>query len=64
MTKRQLGILLIMMGLGAIVALFTADFIGASQFSGVGPIQRLGLAGAMLAVLLGLSLLPLGNRPA
>ena len=53
-----------MMGLGAIVALFAADFIGASQFSGVGPIQRLGLAGAILAVLLGLGLLPLGSRPA
>lgn len=64
MTKRQLGILFILAGLGMIVALFSADFLGASRFDGIGPIQRLALAGASIAVLVGLTLLPLGNRPA
>lgn len=64
MTKRQLGVLFILLGLGTIAALFSADILGASQFDGIGPIQRIGLGGAVVAVLLGLSLLPLGDRPA
>ncbi len=64
MTKRQLGILFTTLGLLAIVALFAADLVGASQFEGIGPMQRIALAATLLLTLVGLTLLPLGDRPA
>ncbi|MFQ5398578.1 MAG: hypothetical protein ACE5E7_03175 [Anaerolineae bacterium] len=64
MTKRQLGFSLILLGLVIAVALMLIDLLGAGQFRGIGPVQRLGLVGAGLIVAVGLSLLPLGDRPA
>lgn len=64
MTKRQLGILFAAAGIMAIVALFVADFAGASRFDGIGPIQRMALGGAGLLTLVGLTLIPFGDRPA
>lgn len=64
MTKRQLGIVFILIGLGGVTVLFIADFAGASQFDGVGPMQRLALGAGALITLVGLTLLPLGDRPA
>jgi Na+-driven multidrug efflux pump len=63
-TKRQLGLLFIVLGVGTAVAMFVVDLLGAGQFQGIGPAQRRALLAAGAAVLLGLSLLPLGNRPA
>lgn len=63
-TKRQLGIIFILLGLGAAVAMFAMDFLGAGQFQGIGPAQRRALIAAAAAVVVGLSLLPLGDRPA
>lgn len=64
MSKRQLGLLFILLGILLAIALFAADLLGASQFGGIGPMQRLGLLGAIALVILGLTLLPLGDRPA
>ncbi len=63
-TKRQLGLLFIVLGIGAAVALFAIDLLGAGQFEGIGPAQRQALLAAGAVVLLGLSLWPLGDRPA
>lgn len=63
-TKRQLGLLFILLGIGAAVAIFGMDILGAGQFQGIGPAQRRALLAAGAAVLVGLSLLPLGDRPA
>ena len=63
-TKRQLGLLFIVLGIGAAVALFGIDLLGAGQFEGIGPAQRQALLAAGAVVLLGLSLWPLGDRPA
>jgi len=63
-TKRQLGLLFILLGIGAAVAMFGMDILGAGQFQGIGPAQRRALLAAGAAVLVGLSLLPLGDRPA
>ena len=63
-TKRQLGFLFILLGAGAAAGLFVMDWLGADQFQGVGPAQRRALLLAAGVVLLGLSLLPLGDRPA
>lgn len=64
MTKRQLGLLFITLGIAAIIGLFAADFAGASSFGGIGPMQRIAIGGAVILTLVGISLLPLGQRPA
>jgi hypothetical protein len=63
-TKRQLGLLFILLGVGAAGAMFAIDIVGAGQFQGIGPAQRRALLAAGLAVVVGLTLLPLGDRPA
>ena len=64
MSKRQLGLLLVGLGVTAVIGLFVVDLLGAGQFSGIGPAQRLALLGAGFVILLGLSLIPLGDKPA
>jgi hypothetical protein len=64
LTKRQLGTLISALGgLGALAVLLS-DWAGAGAFQGFGPAQWQALGGAALVILLGLSLLPLGHRPA
>jgi len=63
-TKRQLGWLTVCAGLGAASALLAADVFGAGQWTGLGPAQSLALGAAGLLTVLGLALLPLGDRPA
>lgn len=64
MTKRHLGIIFILFGSGVIAVLFVMDLLGASRFAGIGPMQQLAIAAAAVAILVGLSLIPLGDRPA
>ena len=64
MTKRQLGYLFISSGCFAGVGLMGVDLIGAGQFQGIGPAQRVALLAAGGLILLGLSLLPFGDNPA
>ena len=63
-TKRHLGIGLSAMGLLLALGILAMDWIGAGNEAGIGPLQRLALVVAAALVLLGLSLIPLGNRPA
>ena len=44
--------------------MFVLDFAGAGQFQGIGPTQQLALVGAGIAIVIGITLLPLGDRPA
>lgn len=64
LTKRQLGWLFVMAGGGLAVVTLAADVVGAGRFGGLGPAQRQALAGAAALLAFGLSLLPLGSRPA
>lgn len=64
MSKRQLGILFIALGVTAVLGLFALDMLRTGQHQGIGPAQKQAMAAAGLAVLVGLTLLPLGNRPA
>jgi hypothetical protein len=64
MTKRQLGFLFILLGGVAGLGIIAVDLLGAGNFQGIGPAQRLALSAAGLMILVGLSLLPLGDRPA
>ncbi len=64
LTKRQLGGLILGGGLLLACVALGADLVGAGRFNGLGPAQRQALAAAGLLIALGLSLVPLGNRPA
>ncbi len=64
MSKRQLGILFIGVGTLAIVGMFGMDLVGAGQFNGIGPAQQKGMMVSAVAIVLGLTLVPLGDRPA
>ena len=63
-TKKQLGLIFIGLGLLGAAGSFFNDILGRTDFQGIGPMQRLLLLAAGLVVLVGLTLLPLGDRPA
>ena len=63
LTKRQLGGLLIAAGALAIGAMLAAELFDAES-GGFGLAQRAGTALGALSALLGLTLRPLGDRPA
>lgn len=63
-SKRQLGLILVGLGAAAVVGSFAVDLVGAGQFQGIGPAQQRILIVSGLAVLVGLTLLPFGDRPA
>ena len=64
LSKRQLGLLLIAGGVAGIVAVQAVDVLGAGRDGGIGHTQRLALGGMILVALVGLTLLPFGDRPA
>jgi hypothetical protein len=64
LSKRLLGLLLIVGGVGGFVAILAIDLIDVGREGGIGPAQQIAL-GLMLALALaGLTLLPLGDQPA
>ncbi len=62
-TKRQLGFILIALGVLVILGTFAANLIGARD-AGYGPLQQIGLAVGGGIILAALPLLRLGDRPA
>lgn len=62
-TKRMLGALLIALGALAFAGILLLDALRGT-FGDFGTAQLLGLAGSLGVCLVGLSLLPLGDRPA
>jgi hypothetical protein len=62
-TKRQLGYLLITIGLLILVGTLAANFIGGRD-AGFGPFQKLGVAGGVAISVMAVPLIKLGNRPA
>ena len=63
-TKRQLGILLIVFGVLAAALGLLIDFLAPTRFAGLGPSQRLAVLGGLALAGFGASLIPLGDRPA
>ena len=63
-TKRQLGIFILASGLLAVTGVLTVDIFGAGEWSGFGPLQRIGVGLGLLAILVGCILICLGDRPA
>jgi hypothetical protein len=63
-TKRQLGIFVIALSVVGVLGIVAVDALGAGQWSGLGPLQRLGLGLGLAAIVVGLILVRLGDRPA
>ena len=63
-TKRLLGIIFILAGAGAILGSLLMDLLGGGQFSGVGPAQQKAMLAAGVVIIVGITLLPLGDKPA
>jgi hypothetical protein len=64
LTKRQVGWLFVLAGIALALAAIGADLLKTGRFEGLGPLQLQGLGGGVLLLLFGLSLFPLGQRPA
>ena len=63
-TKRQLGAGIAGLALIALLLTLTSDLLGAGNFQGIGPLQQITLIGSALLLVVGLSLIPLRDRPA
>jgi hypothetical protein len=63
-TKRQLGIFVITLSLLGMLGIVAVDIAGAGQWGGFGPLQRIGIGLGILAIIVGVILVRLGNRPA
>ncbi len=64
LTKRQLGWLILAAGSALTTVALAADLVGAGRFNGLGPAQQQALGFGALLLLFGITLLPLGDRPA
>lgn len=63
-SKRQLGIVLLIVGSLGFVGLLALDFVGGGREGGIGPAQRAAIGLMVFVALFGLSLIPLGDKPA
>lgn len=63
-SKRQLGYLAVVLGIVALAGILGVDLLDAGREGGIGPAQRIALGGAGALVLVGLTLIPLGDDPA
>lgn len=64
LSKRLLGLLLLLGGVAAFVGILAIDVLDVGREGGIGPAQQIALAGAALVALVGVTLIPLGARPA
>ncbi len=64
LSKRALGILLLVVGVGGFAAILMIDILDVGREGGIGPSQRIALAAMAALALLGLTLIPLGDTPA
>ncbi len=63
LTKRQLGLIMIIGGAALTVLMVAADVVR-DQPGGFGTLQTLGVLIGVVSVVIGATLLPLGDRPA
>lgn len=63
-TKRMVGIGLAVFSLIGIAGVIAVDSVGAGKWNGFGPAQQQAIAACAITALIGLSLVPLGDRPA
>ena len=63
-SKRLLGIMLLIIGIGGFFAILMIDILDVGREGGIGPSQRIALSATAAIALLGLSLIPLGRDSA
>jgi hypothetical protein len=63
-TKRMLGIAMVLLGLGVTFGTLAVDLVGAGKWTGLGPAQQAAIAVGVGLVMMGALLIPLGDRPA
>jgi hypothetical protein len=63
-TKRQLGIFVLVVAFVVAAGSIGVDLVGAGEWSGFGPLQQLGLAAGFVLAVVGFFLVRLGDRPA
>jgi hypothetical protein len=64
LSKRMLGILMLVGGILGIIAILAIDVLDVGREGGIGPAQQIALGLCGVVVLLGLTLIPLGDDPA
>ena len=64
MTKRHLGIFIALIGLAAAGGTVAVDAAGAGEWGGFGPLQQIALGVGLVALVVGIILICVGNRPA
>lgn len=63
-TKRQLGIMLLIIGILGFLGILGLDLVHWGREGGIGPAQRAALVVMSFVALIGLTLIPLGDDPA
>ena len=63
-TKRWLGIGFLALGALGIFGAFINDIFSLTEYQGIGPAQRFVIAISIIPILVGISLIPLGDKPA
>lgn len=63
-TKRWLGIGLIVLGVVGIFGAFANDLFNLTDYQGIGPAQQVAIAVSCIPIIIGATLIPLGDRPA
>ena len=61
LTKKQLGILCLAIGIIGFAAILGIDILDAGREGGIGPAQRIALGLMILIAIVGLTLIPLGD---
>lgn len=62
-TKRQLGLVFVAIGMFTIGGVLAANLIGARD-AGFGPLQKIGVGLGVVIIIMSIPLIKLGNRPA
>ena len=63
-TKRQLGLFVVAVSVIGMIGVIAIDVLGAGNWSGFGPLQRMGIGIGLIAAVVGFILIRLGDRPA
>jgi hypothetical protein len=63
-TKRHLGMVMLAGGILAVIGLLAIDIVDVGRQGGIGPAQRIALVISALTALIGITLIPLGDKPA
>lgn len=64
LTKRHIGIILLVGGILGFIGIIGIDIINAGREGGIGPAQQFALAIMVLTAIVGATLIPLGDDPA